>query len=153
MTTKKQKKSPKGKVRKEALKHGWRSGLEQKTAEHLESKGHGYKYEESKIPWVDYQVRKYTPDFELANGIIVETKGRFLASDRRKHLKIKEQYPDLDIRFVFSNSNAKLFKGSKTNYSMWCDKYKFKWANKEIPDEWLEEDEVNFRLKDIKADE
>lgn len=81
----------------------------------------------------------YTPDFVLANGIIVETKGRFITSDRQKHLMIKEQHPDLDIRFVFSNPNSKLYKGSKTTYADWCDKHGFKWAKEEIPLEWIKE--------------
>ena len=32
----------------------------------------------------------YTPDFVLPNGVIIETKGRFVAADRRKHLEIKK---------------------------------------------------------------
>ena len=43
----------------------------------------------------------------LYNGIIIETKGRFTAADRRKHLLVRKQHPHLDIRFVFENSNAK----------------------------------------------
>ena len=42
--------------------------------------------------------------------------------DRRKHLAIQKQHPELDIRFVFSNAQAKLYKGSKTRYSGWCEK-------------------------------
>tara|TARA_R110001606_G_scaffold60362_2_gene142301 strand:+ start:1387 stop:1647 length:261 start_codon:yes stop_codon:yes gene_type:complete len=83
------------------------------------------------------ETRTYTPDFELPNGIIIESKGRFVSADRKKHLKVKEQYPKLDIRFVFSNSRGKINKGSKTTYAMWCDKYGFKYADKEIPEKWL----------------
>ena len=84
--------------------------------------------------------RKYTPDFVLLNNsIIIESKGRFITADRQKHLMIKEQYPDLDIRFVFSNSKAKLSKLSQTTYGMWCDKHGFLYADKEIPSTWLNE--------------
>jgi hypothetical protein len=86
---------------------------------------------------------KYTPDFKLSNGIYIETKGRFLLDDRKKHLYIKEQYPDLDIRFVFQNPKTKLYKGSKTTYANWCDKHGFKWAAKTIPLDWIEEKNKN----------
>ena len=33
---------------------------------------------------------------------------------------IQQQFPDIDIRFVFSNMNTKLYKGSKT-YARWCE--------------------------------
>jgi len=99
-----------------------------------------YTYEETKIKWEDFKIRTYTPDFVLHNGIIVETKGRFTAADRRKHLEIKRQYGDEhDIRFVFSNSRAKLYKGAKSSYGDWCTKNGFLYADKEIPEEWLNE--------------
>lgn len=129
----------KSKARRAALKYGYRSGLEKDTADYLKKLGVKYKYEERKIKWEDFKVRTYTPDFELPNGIIIETKGRFVAADRRKHLEIQKQYPDLDIRFVFSNPNAKLSKKSMTTYADWCDKHGFLWSHKTIPMEWINE--------------
>lgn len=82
---------------------------------------------------------RYTPDFPLPNGIIIETKGRFLTADRQKHLLIKAQHPHLDIRFVFSSSKTKIGKQSKTTYASWCEKNGFKYADKSIPQEWLDE--------------
>lgn len=117
----------------------FRSGLEERTAKYLKKLKVKFTYEELKIRWQDLRYRTYTPDFVLANGIIIETKGRFIASDRQKHLMIKEQHPDLDIRFVFSNPNSKLYKGSKTTYAGWCDKHGFKWAKEKIPLEWIKE--------------
>ena len=81
---------------------------------------------------------KYTPDFELPNGIILETKGRFTTADRQKHKHIKAQYPHLDIRFVFSNPKNRISKQSKTTYAKWCDQYGFKWSGPVVPDEWIE---------------
>ena len=98
-----------------------------------------FTYEEFKIKWVDPKTKTYTPDFVLENGIIIETKGRFISPDRAKHLAVRDQYPDLDIRFVFTNSKARLYKGSKTTYGMWCDKHGFKYADRLIPDAWLKE--------------
>jgi|DEB0MinimDraft_6_1074348.scaffolds.fasta_scaffold92806_2 hypothetical protein len=126
--------------RARAIQAGYRSGLEEDIAAELTAKGISYEYEKHKIPWVDLKHRKYTPDFVLWNGIIVETKGRFTSEDRRKHVEIKKQRPELDIRFVFSNSRAKLYKGSKTSYADWCKRQGFMFADKTIPDKWLEEE-------------
>jgi len=84
------------------------------------------------------KVRHYTPDFILANGVIIETKGRFVSNDRRKHVEIKKQHPELDIRFVFQNSRSKIYKGAKSTYGDWCKRHGFLYADKFIPDEWLE---------------
>jgi hypothetical protein len=119
------------------FKYGYRSGLEDRISKQLKSLSVPVKYEEMKIKYAINEVRTYTPDFELPNGIIIESKGRFVVADRKKHLLIKKQHPDLDIRFVFSNSRAKINKGSKTTYGMWCDKHGFLYADKLIPEEWI----------------
>ncbi len=121
------------------MKRGdFRSGLEYKVARQLEDRGYTYEYENLRVK---YQKKPsvYTPDFELPNSIIIEVKGRFTSSDRSKHLRIKEQHPELDIRFVFGNSKNKLNKASNTTYAGWCDKHGFKYSDKVIPVEWLEE--------------
>ena len=122
-----------------ALKAGYRSGFEDETADYLRSKGVEFTYEEEHIKWVDMKVRKYTPDFILANGIIIETKGRFMPNDRRKHVEIKKQHPHLDIRFVFYNSKVRIYKGAKSTYADWCKRHGFLYSDKIIPDEWLKE--------------
>ena len=123
----------------QAIKHGYRSGLEDKISEQLKSLSVPVKYEQFKISYEVNETRTYTPDFELPNGIIIESKGRFVAADRKKHLLIKQQYPHLDIRFVFSNSKAKINKGSKTSYGDWCNKFGFIYADKLIPKGWIDE--------------
>ena len=120
-------------------KHGYRSGLEDRISEQLKSLSVPFKYEEFKIKYEVHENRTYTPDFELPNGIIVESKGRFVAADRKKHLLVKKQHPELDIRFVFSNSKAKINKGSKTTYGDWCDKNGYLYADKLIPEGWIVE--------------
>jgi hypothetical protein len=123
-----------------AIKYGFRSGLEERVAEQLDQLGIEYTYEKVKLKYIKPASQHvYTPDFVLANGIIVETKGRFLAPDRQKHILVKRHNPDLDIRFVFSNSNARISKTSKTTYAMWCRKYGYQFADKTIPEEWLNE--------------
>lgn len=123
-----------------AIKYGFRSGLEERVAEQLDQLGIEYTYEKVKLKYIKpASAHVYTPDFVLANGIIVETKGRFLAPDRQKHILVKKHNPELDIRFVFSNSNARISKASKTTYAMWCRKNGYKFADKTIPEEWLNE--------------
>mgnify|MGYP003813755705 CR=1 FL=1 len=119
---------------------GWRSGLEEKIAKELSDQGVPFEFESFVIEY-DKPARKarYTPDFKLPNGIIVETKGRFVTADRQKHLLVKAQHPELDIRFVFSNPNARISKQSRTTYAMWCEKHGFKYAKGSIPKEWLNE--------------
>jgi len=114
-------------------------GLEDRIKGQLKSLKVPFKYEEFKIKYEVNEVRTYTPDFELPNGIIIESKGRFDTADRKKHLLVKKQHPDLDIRFVFSNSRAKIYKRSKTTLGMWCDKHGYMYADKLIPEEWIKE--------------
>ena len=127
------------KVRREAIKYGYRSGLEHKISMALDVINYEYGYESIKIEWEDLAYRTYTPDFILNNGIIIETKGRFLTTDRRKHLCIKKQHPKLDIRFVFTNSRSKLSKGAKSTYAEWCIKHGFRYYDRIIPEDWLKE--------------
>lgn len=125
----------------------FRSGLEADNASYLNNKRIDYQYETIRIEWV--VSHKYLPDFILPNGIVVETKGRFVSADRRKHLEVKKQHPDIDIRFIFSNSNSKLYKGSKSTYADWCIKNGFKFADKLIPVEWLREETNEASLNSL----
>ena len=123
-----------------AAKYGFRSGLEERIAEQLDKAGVEYTYEKLKLDYVKPASKHvYTPDFVLSNGIIIETKGRFLLADRQKHILVKRHNPTLDIRFVFSNSNARISKASTTTYAQWCKKNGFKYADKTIPEEWMDE--------------
>jgi len=115
-----------------------RSKFEKDTVAKLEKAGVKFKYESMHIKYL-LPARIYTPDIALENGIIVELKGYFRPADRQLHRAIKEQYPELDLRFVFMNANNRIHSSSKTTYGDWCDKYGFKYASKEIPDSWLKE--------------
>jgi hypothetical protein len=128
------------KVRKLALSKGYRSGLEESIAAQLQAAGVEAEYEKAKVDYTTpAKKHTYTPDFELPNGIIVETKGRFVTADRQKHLLVKAQHPELDIRFVFSNSRARISKTSATTYGAWCEKHGFAYADKKVPEAWLKE--------------
>jgi hypothetical protein len=123
--------------RRHAIKNGYRSGLEDDIAKDLKDRGVEFEYEKLKVQWQLLENKTYTPDFKLPNGIIIESKGRFVQADRKKHLIIQDQHPFLDIRFVFSNSRSKLYKGAKSTYGDWCNKHGFLYADKRIPEEWL----------------
>lgn len=133
----------------------FRSGLEDNVSKQLEGKNIKFDYELWKIPYVvPASNHVYTPDFLLPNGIFIETKGLWESDDRRKHLLIREQFPELDIRLVFSSSRTKLYKGSPTSYGEWCEKHDILFADKLIPVEWLKEPkkEVPFdKLKQSKG--
>lgn len=120
---------------------GFRSGLEDVVAAQIRAvTGADPAYESIVIPYLKpARKAKYTPDFPLPNGIIIETKGRFEVEDRQKHILIRDQHPDKDIRFVFSNSKSKIRKGSPTSYAKWCEDHGFLYADKRIPDAWFKE--------------
>ena len=123
-----------------ARKYGFKSGLEENISQQIESKGIEVQYESQKVDYiVPASKHTYSPDFRLPNGIIVETKGRFVAADRKKHLLVKQQHPELDIRFVFSNSKNKISKNSKTTYGDGCAKNGYQYADKVIPESWFSE--------------
>ena len=119
----------------------FRSGLEERIAKQLEDLGVSFDYETLTIHYTKPEEKgRYTPDFKLPNGIIIEGKGQFVTSDRKKHKIIRKEFGDkYDIRFVFSNSKQKIGKKSKTTYADWCERYGFKYADKEIPKSWIKE--------------
>lgn len=135
---------------------GYAGGLELKIAQALEAsgliKGKGFRYEPCRIPFKKPSTTAhYKPDFILENGIIIEGKGRFASADRQKHLLVQVQHPGLDVRFVFSNPNTRIGKGSATTYAMWCDRNGFKYAKGSPPVEWLKEPPEPGRLKALEA--
>lgn len=143
----------KGKHTKQKSKRAkYRSGLERSIARSLHRRGVKFDYETEKIPYtVPAIVKNYIADFILntktGKKIYVEGKGIWDAVDRKKHLLIRQQCPDIDIRFVFSNSKNKISKNSSVTYADICNglgrgEYKgvvWKFADKKIPEEWINE--------------
>jgi len=143
---------------RKARRKGYRSNLEWTIAQQIQKEKHELRYEIIKIQWVDFSIRSYTPDFVLDNGIVLEVKGYWSTSDRRKHLEIKRQHPELDIRLVFENSSRKIRKGSNTSYGKWCEKKDIIYCDRVIPKIWLKEKfksmppkltEANLKTEDI----
>ena len=114
----------------------FRSQLEKRVADLLTELGVTYEYETTKVA---YEIQHlYSPDFILANGVILECKGYWEPSDRRKIKNVKEQNPDLDLRMVFQSPYNTISKKSKTTYAKWCERHDIPWTSfHEIPLDWL----------------
>lgn len=126
------------KARVRAIPTGiYRSKGEAQNAKTMKSRKIKFEYEPYTIPYV--LNKNYTPDFVLENGIHIEYKGFLTPQDRAKMLAVRDQHPELDIRFVFQRASNKLSKSSKTTYGQWADKNKFKWADEIIPTRWAKE--------------
>ncbi len=121
-----------------------KSKLETKIVSILNSTNKPWKYEVTKISYViPESVHTYTVDFSILNSsILIEGKG-YLSdhTERSKYLQIKEQYPDIDLRFVFENPN-KLCGGMKQTHAEWATKHAFKFCSirdVETIKEWVNE--------------
>ena len=165
-----------------ARKLGFRSGFEVAFAEELKELGVEFEYESaacifkyhrpvtnggivdsdgSGIVPVDKGCRivqfcQYTCDFMLpkpdGGRLYIETKGRFTGPDRTKHRLLHKQFPDLDIRILFSD-NGKITRNSR--YMDWAEKFDIKCGlivkptknrfGKYIPREWLRECGIEFQ--------
>jgi hypothetical protein len=108
-----------------------RSGFEDEVEAFLKSLNIKYEYE-PKDKVLEYNIpeslHKYTPDFVI-KGVIYETKGLWDLEDRTKILHLKRCHPKQRIVMVFQAPNAKIYKGSKTTYAMWCDKNNIEWCS------------------------
>ena len=127
----------------------YRSGLEESIQAQLKAAGVEARYEPGRIRYTPSD-RHYTPDFILPNGVVIETKGYFAPEDRTKHLLIKAQHPNLELRFVFQRPRTRLYPGSKSTYASWCEQHGFLWAYKTIPQEWLDEPITETRINAVK---
>ena len=108
----------------------------------------------SSYPDLEYETRRikyeipavqhlYTPDFVLKTNsgkeIYIEAKGRYSPKDRKKMLLVRDQHPDLDIRFIFQNPNVTISKSSLTTVAEWCIKNNFKFGTVETIKKWRTE--------------
>lgn len=119
----------------------FRSKFESRVASELKHSGVPFAFEPDSVSYIQPEKRRrYTPDFVLPNGVILEAKGLLTVEDRMKHLWIQDQFPMLDIRFVFQNPYNKLTPTSRTTYAAWAMKHGFKWCyGPRIPTEWITE--------------
>lgn len=129
----------------------YHSGFEELIAAQLEAAGVKFKYEDKAYNYFlpvyqsvckecgskDVQKKhRYTPDFFLENGVVLEVKGYFKTKDRKILKAMREQHPEIDLRAVFLYDN-KLNKKSETRYSDWCKQNDIQYAIKKVPPEWI----------------
>ena len=85
----------------------YRSGLEEKVANLLESLGVTYEYESKRVPYTIQH--NYCPDFVLPNHVHLETKGYWDAADRRKIKAVKKDNPEFG-QWIEERAEAALLK-------------------------------------------
>jgi len=128
----------------------YRSQLEAKIAAELTAAGVPVEHETLRVPYIDTRSKYYLTDFILPNGIVIESKGYFVSSDRAKHRMLKEQHPSLDLRFVFAKPHNRISKQSTTTYAVWANTHGFKWATLSVPQSWIDEPRNLESLKAIR---
>lgn len=120
-----------------------RSNLEVKLSTILTESNCPWEYEVTKLSYtVPESNHTYTVDFTVGNKLLIEGKG-YLSDyrERQKYVLLKDQHPDLDLRFVFDNPN-KLCGGTKMTHAKWAEKYGFTYCSikdTEIIAEWISE--------------
>jgi len=101
----------------------YRSGLETRFQAATQEYGWNFPYEQDKIKYViPASNHTYTPDFTVTNNVYIETKGLWVAADRKKAVLIKEQHPEVKVLYVLQR-NQGITKSSKTTYLDWAAKH------------------------------
>lgn len=117
-----------------ATRRRFKSGLELRLAEGPLKK---LKYEPFSIPFTMH--KDYTPDFVGSDkNIWYEAKGRARTFDEmKKYLAIKEQYPQVTLRFIITNPNVKAYPQVKLTLGEWLTKHGFEWCTEDkVPKSW-----------------
>ena len=115
----------------------FRSKFEAEVALMLGNRKIDFEFEPDKLPYQP-DPKVYIPDFYIPkNEVYIDVKGSLLQSDRDKHLLVKKQNPEVEVKFFFANPNKKIYKGSKTTHADWADRHGFDWSYKKIPMEWF----------------
>ena len=137
-----------------SLESNYRSKLEERVAEQLESAGVRFTHESKWVPYVvPERTAKYLPDMVIdGTNILIECKGFFGggrqfggkssdgAKERHKLLLIKEQHPEIDLRLVFQRASTPIYPKSPTSYGKWATDHNIPWSDKGVvPQQWLEE--------------
>ena len=116
----------------------YRSKFEQTIGEFLGTRAD---HEPERIPFIQpSKQRFYLPDFKTKGNTYLECKGRWVASDRAKHVWLHQQHPEKRIVLIFQNSKVRLSKVSKTTYGEWATKNGLEWYDWKdgIPKEVIE---------------
>lgn len=125
----------------------YRNKFEEQTGRSLTEHGIVFAYEGTKLPYTVSGT--YLVDFAITTSsgkvIYIETKGNGLSFDghvKRKMIAVKKEHPDLDLRILFYSDGKcgpKRKDGTFMRQSDWAKKHGFKYAIKDIPEEWYAE--------------
>jgi hypothetical protein len=130
--------------------HEFRSKFELGIAKQLKEAGIKYDYEKESFEYFTkvrggicedcdgthtIQRHWYTPDFFLPNGLLIEAKGHFTASNRATLKAVRDSHDSIDLRLLFQSDN-KISRNSGTRCSEWCEQHGFDYAIRTIPEEW-----------------
>lgn len=112
----------------------FKSGFERTVAADLNSRQIKFEYEALVLPYTLHG--EYHPDLSFPNGLVVELKGVLDKASKRKYVAVKQQHPEINLKFVFMDSKKKV-PGTKQTHGDWARKNGFEFADGRIPDEWL----------------
>lgn len=116
---------------------GYKSGFERSFEANLRSRKIKFKYEVTSIPYTLH--RNYNPDFYFAEkDFFIETKGLLDRDSKAKMIAVKQQHPEIDIRFIFMKADKKI-PGTKQTHAQWAERNGFRWAETVAPEEWFNE--------------
>lgn len=114
----------------------FKSGLEKDFADGCRRLGLPFVYEADRIQYS--RPSHYVPDWKIADGIYIETKGWLAPFQRANLIAFQEQYPDIRILLLFANASNRLSSKSKTTYGEWASRHGFEWADfrNGVPTHW-----------------
>tara|TARA_Y100001963_G_scaffold159865_1_gene265817 strand:- start:11860 stop:12255 length:396 start_codon:yes stop_codon:yes gene_type:complete len=112
----------------------YRSKLEALVATILRKKKRKFTYEAESFTYT--LTKKYTPDFFLDDGILLEVKGVLMQRDREKMIAVRHNHPSLKIVFVFPVPHKKV-PGLKSTHAEWAEKNGYGWTT---PDKLTKKD-------------
>lgn len=127
-------------------KRKYKSTLEASVAKQLAEYKIHFTYESCRLLYtIPSSTHYYTPDFNTHPYLKLECKGvgpryGLTKECKQKMLLVKEQFPEIEIRFIFWDSNAITGNGkgrSKITYGEWAKLNGFKYSHKTIPEEWI----------------
>lgn len=140
----KRKKAPLPYIGKVRVKSNFELEVWKKIKEKL-PKGYEVLYEPDKIGY--FVEHTYNPDYKVirpdGSFFYIEAKGngrQFDSAVKKKMVAMKEQHPDIEVKMCFyadGKTGATRKDGTFMRQSDWATKYKYDFAIREIPTEWL----------------
>lgn len=119
-------------------KSPYRSRYEGRFYDQVVAQGMSLAYEKDVLAFVTRpEKRRYIPDWTVAPGWFIETKGKLDPRDRKKLLYVKEQHPTARILIVFQRSEIPIYKGSPTSHGQWATKAGYEWCDIKDSEVWI----------------